>query len=126
MKKNDNSKPSLVVSFWEGDKKYPQLWLSSPFNDYPGELAFNFAVLHDLEKLVQHPTRIPDCLGDTPNILDLFLTSNPSAYALTDPPKRKCLKRFASAIWQDLRRYHADFPWNDYCLRVRDPSISLC
>ncbi|MPC22939.1 hypothetical protein E2C01_015969 [Portunus trituberculatus] len=35
------------------------------------------------EQLVQHPTCISDCLGDTPNILDLFLTSNPSAYAVT-------------------------------------------
>ena len=23
----------------------------------------------------------------------------------------------------DLRRYYADFPWNDYCFRVRDPSL---
>ncbi|KAK8384884.1 hypothetical protein O3P69_014450 [Scylla paramamosain] len=53
------------------------------FTDHPGELAYNFAILHDLEQLVQHPTRIPDRLGDTPNILDLFLTSNPSAYAVT-------------------------------------------
>ena len=36
----------------------------------------------DLEQLVQHPTRLPDRSGDTPNILDLFLTSNPSAYSV--------------------------------------------
>ncbi|MPC30318.1 hypothetical protein E2C01_023578 [Portunus trituberculatus] len=47
------------------------------------EVAFNFAIFHDLEQLVQHPTRIPDCLGDTPNIIDLFLASNPYAYAAT-------------------------------------------
>ncbi|MPC67033.1 hypothetical protein E2C01_061194 [Portunus trituberculatus] len=72
---------------------------------------------------MQHPTRIPDRLGDTPNILDLFLTSNPSAYAVTlsspmdssnhnlisvscpispippqHPAKRRCLWRFASAL----------------------------
>ncbi|KAK8380763.1 hypothetical protein O3P69_008003 [Scylla paramamosain] len=98
--------------------------LSSLFTDHPGELAFNFAILHDLEQLVQHPTHIPDRLEDTPNILDLFLTSNPSAYAVTlssplgssdhniisvscpiapvppqDPPKQRCLLRFASASW---------------------------
>ncbi|MPC56069.1 hypothetical protein E2C01_050019 [Portunus trituberculatus] len=50
----------------------------SAFTDHPGELAFNFVILHDLEQIVQHPTRIPDRLGDTPNILDLFLTSIPS------------------------------------------------
>ncbi|MPC37706.1 hypothetical protein E2C01_031196 [Portunus trituberculatus] len=60
-----------------------QLWLFSPIIDHPDELAFNFAFLHDLEQFVQHPTRIPDRLGDTPNILDLFVNSNLSAYAVT-------------------------------------------
>ena len=71
---------------------------------------------------------------DTSNILDFFLTSNLSAYAVTlssplgssdhnlisvscpispippqDPPKRRCLWHFASASWGDLRRYYADF-----------------
>ncbi|MPC32587.1 hypothetical protein E2C01_025905 [Portunus trituberculatus] len=101
---------------------HQQLWLSSPFTDYSGELAFNFAILIDLEQLVQHPTRILDRLRDTPNIHDIFLTSNPSAYAATlysplgssdhnfisvscpispilpqDSPKRRCLWHFASA-----------------------------
>ncbi|MPC42288.1 hypothetical protein E2C01_035907 [Portunus trituberculatus] len=40
-----------------------------------------------------------------------------------DPPKRKCLCRFASTSCEDLRRYYVDFPWNDYCFRVRDPSL---
>ncbi|MPC61598.1 hypothetical protein E2C01_055672 [Portunus trituberculatus] len=126
-----------------------QLWLSSPFTDYPGELAFNFAIHHDLEQLMQHPTRITDRHEDTPNILDLFLTSNPSAYDVTlssplesydhnlitvscpispilsqDPPKRRCLWLFASASWGELRKYYVDFPWSDYCFRVRD--LSFC
>ncbi|MPC61811.1 hypothetical protein E2C01_055888 [Portunus trituberculatus] len=42
-------------------------------------ILMNFAILHDLQQLVQHPTRIPDRLGDTPSILDFFLASNPSA-----------------------------------------------
>ncbi|MPC41485.1 hypothetical protein E2C01_035078 [Portunus trituberculatus] len=87
-----------------------------PLINHPGKLAFNFAILYDLEELVQHPTRNPDRLGDTPNNRDLFLTSNPSAYAVTisspsdssdhnlisvscptppippqDPQKRRCL-----------------------------------
>ncbi|MPC22831.1 hypothetical protein E2C01_015859 [Portunus trituberculatus] len=60
-------------------------WLSSPFTGHPGELAFNIAILHDLEQLVLHRTCILDRLGDTLNILDLFLTSNPLAYAVTLP-----------------------------------------
>ena len=124
-----------------------QLWLSSSFTDQPGEQAFSFAILNDLEQLVQHPTRIPDRLGDTPNILDLFLTSNPSAYSVKlysplgtsdhnlisvfcpiapirpqDPPGRRCFWHYASARWDDLRSYFSDFPWNEYCFQVRDPS----
>ncbi|MPC69687.1 hypothetical protein E2C01_063917 [Portunus trituberculatus] len=53
------------------------------FQCSPTALAFNFAILHDLQQLVQHSTRIPDRLGDTPNIRDLFLNSNPSDYAVT-------------------------------------------
>ncbi|MPC21851.1 hypothetical protein E2C01_014853 [Portunus trituberculatus] len=49
---------------------------SFAFTDHPPELAFNFAILHVLEQRVQNPTCIP-------NTLDLFLTSNHSAYAVT-------------------------------------------
>ncbi|MPC35465.1 hypothetical protein E2C01_028888 [Portunus trituberculatus] len=50
----------------------PKLWLPSPFPDYPAELVFTFAILHDLEQLVQHPTRTPDYIGYESNILDFF------------------------------------------------------
>ena len=127
---------------------YHQLWLSSPFTDPPGKLAYNFAILFNLEKLVQHPTSMPDGFGDTPKIFLFFLTSNPSAYAVIlssplgfsdhnlisvscpispipphDSPKGRFLWRFASDSWGDLRRYYADFPWNDYCFRDKDPSL---
>ncbi|MPC60969.1 hypothetical protein E2C01_055031 [Portunus trituberculatus] len=125
-----------------------QLWLFSPFTDHPCELACNFSTLYDLEQLMQHPTGIPGCLGDTPNIFYLFFTSNPSAYAVTlssllgssdhnlisiscpispfpcqDPLKRKCIWHFASVSWGDLRRYYADFPWNGHCFLVRDTPL---
>ncbi len=115
-----------------------QLWFSPSFTDQPGEQAYNFAILNDLEQLVQHSTRIPDRLGDTPNILDLFLTTNPSAYFVElfsplgssdhnlisvscpiapvppqDPPRRRSFWHYASARWDDLRMYFSDFPWND-------------
>ncbi|MPC44111.1 hypothetical protein E2C01_037775 [Portunus trituberculatus] len=32
---------------------YHQLWLSSPSADHPAELAFSFAIIHDLEQLVR-------------------------------------------------------------------------
>ncbi|MPC18602.1 hypothetical protein E2C01_011490 [Portunus trituberculatus] len=73
----------LQISILGDFNVHHQLCLSSPSPDHLGELAFNFAILHDLEQLMQHHTRIPDRLGDTPIILDLFLTSNPYAYAVT-------------------------------------------
>ncbi|MPC23847.1 hypothetical protein E2C01_016915 [Portunus trituberculatus] len=66
--------PFAEVSILGDFNVHHHLWSSSPFTDYPGELAFNFAILHDLEQLMQHPTRNPDRLGDMPNILDLFLS----------------------------------------------------
>ena len=99
---------------------------------------------------MQFPTYIPDRLGDTPNILDLFRTSNPSAYSVElssplgssdhnlisvtcpiipvqpqDPPKRRCFWHFNSSKWEDLRQYYSDFPWDDYCFHVRDPGLTL-
>ena len=56
------------------------LWLSSSLTDQYGKQTFNFAIFHNLEQLV--PTRNPERHGDKPNILDLFLTSNPSAYSV--------------------------------------------
>ncbi|MPC27257.1 hypothetical protein E2C01_020425 [Portunus trituberculatus] len=40
-----------------------------------------------------------------------------------DHPKHRCLWCFDSASWGNLRRYYTDFPWNDYCFHVRDPSL---
>ncbi|MPC38946.1 hypothetical protein E2C01_032464 [Portunus trituberculatus] len=85
-----------------------------------------------------------------PSLTILVLTSNPSPYTVTPsfplgssdhilisvfcpispippqaPPKRKYLWRFTSARWWNLRRYYADFPWNDYCSHVRHPSLSV-
>ena len=74
--------PFAEISILGDFNVHHQQWLSSTFTDQPGEQAFNFAILHDLEQLVQHPTRIPDCFGDMSNILDIFLTSNPSAYSV--------------------------------------------
>ena len=115
--------PFVEISILGDFNVHQQLWLSSPFTYHPGELAYIFAILHDLKQLVQHPARIPDPLGDSLDILDLFLTSNPSAYytvTLSSPlgssdhnlicvfcptspippqdlPKLRCVWRFASA-----------------------------
>ncbi|MPC49520.1 hypothetical protein E2C01_043324 [Portunus trituberculatus] len=125
-----------------------KLWLSSPFTDLSGKLAFNYVILHDLEQLVQHPIRNPDRLGDTPNILDLFHTSNPFAYAVVlssllgsshqylisvscpifpippqDSQSTDAPGILPLPVGGDLKMYYADFPWNDYRFHVRDPSL---
>ncbi|MPC91206.1 hypothetical protein E2C01_086225 [Portunus trituberculatus] len=64
-------KPFVEISILGHFNVHHQLWLPSSFTDHPGELAFNFAILHDLEQPVQQPTCIPDRPGDTPNTLDL-------------------------------------------------------
>ncbi|KAL7641293.1 UNVERIFIED_CONTAM: hypothetical protein RMT77_008431 [Armadillidium vulgare] len=125
-------------------------WLSSSSQDPAGELAFQFSIHNNLEQLVQLPTRIPDRLGDEPNILDLFLTSNPSPYTVKlfpplgssdhllisvscpvssslpqerpPPSARRRFWHFGATNWSDLRSYFSDFPWNDYCFRGRGPS----
>ena len=139
--------PSSEVSILGDFNVHHRDWLSSSFTSTAGELAFEFSLLNDLEQLVKLPTRIPDRLGDRPNILDLFLTSNPSSYSVNlssplgssdhclisvtcpihsvppeAPPERRRLWHFDNANWRDLRGCYADFPWNDYCFRGRDPS----
>ena len=124
------------------------LWLSSSHTDQPGELAFNFSVLNNLEQLIQHPTRIPDRPGERANILDLYLTSHPSSYTVKlfsplgssdhnlisvscpitpvqplEPPSPRRYWHFGIADWDALRQYFFDFPWNDYCFQVGDPSV---
>ncbi|MPC73236.1 hypothetical protein E2C01_067558 [Portunus trituberculatus] len=71
------SYPFADISILGDFNVHHQLWLSPPFTDY-----FNFTIIHGLEQLVQPLTHFSDRLGDMPNILDLFLTSNPSAYAV--------------------------------------------
>ncbi|MPC36444.1 hypothetical protein E2C01_029902 [Portunus trituberculatus] len=66
--------PFVEVSILGDVNVHHQLSLSSPFTNHIGEVAFNFAILNDLEQLVQHSTRILACLGDTPNIVDFSLS----------------------------------------------------
>ncbi|MPC58578.1 hypothetical protein E2C01_052585 [Portunus trituberculatus] len=43
--------PFAEISIHGDFSVHYQLWLSFPFTDYAGELAFNFAIVHDLEQL---------------------------------------------------------------------------
>ena len=103
--------PYVKISILEDFNIHHKFWLSFFLTDQPGKQIFNFAILNDIEQLVQLPTRVPDRLGDKPNILDLFLASNPTSY------------RYFNSKWNDLRQYYSDFPKDDYCFHVRDPSL---
>ncbi|MPC18744.1 hypothetical protein E2C01_011639 [Portunus trituberculatus] len=48
---------------------------------------------------------------------------NSASYTLFKIPQSGSDWRFASARWGDLRKYYADFPWNDSCFRIGDPSV---
>ena len=145
-----SSNPFAEVTILGDFNVHHRQWLSSNSTDRPGKLAFYFSINNDLEQLVQCPTRYPDRYGDVPNLLDLFLTSNPSAYTVETflplgtsdhllisstcpiapsrplerppPSARRRLWHFNAASWSDLRTYYFDFPWNDYCFRGRGPS----
>ena len=39
------------------------------------------------------------------------------------PHKWRSFCHFNSAKWEDLRQYYSDFPWDDYCFHVKDPSL---
>ncbi|MPC89712.1 hypothetical protein E2C01_084670 [Portunus trituberculatus] len=56
----------------------------------------------------------------TPQITVSYLYFVLFPQSLLRIPKSGC---FTSTNWGNLRRYYADFPWNDYCFRVRDPSL---
>ena len=34
-----------------------------------------------------------------------------------------CKKKILSAKLDDLRQYYSDFPWDNYCIYVKDPSL---
>ena len=52
-------------------------WLTySSGNDQPGELCYNFFISNDLTRMVNFPTRIPDCYSHGPALLELFLSSD--------------------------------------------------
>ena len=120
-------------------------WLHSNTTDVGGREAFDFSISHELEQIIQHPTRVPDRHSDRANILDLFFTSNPQNYTYAIlpplgssdhvlvnvscsfarppplPPTQRRLWHFDSTQRTELSSYFLDFPWEDYCFRSGDP-----
>ena len=116
-------------------------WLNSTHDDVGGFEAHSFSILHDLEQIIGHPTRVPDRHDQTANILDLFFTSNPSLYSYSIhsplgssdhclisvksdfahpaplPSTSRLLWHFEDVQRNNLKSFLADFPWRDYCFR---------
>ena len=80
--------PFAEISFLGDFNVHHQLLVFSPITNHPGELAFNFGILHDLEQLVQCPDRIPDRLGVLSRLCQFF--SFPSS---------------VNSVWSPLRMY---------------------
>ena len=121
-------------------------WLNSSRTDSGGREALSFSILHDLEQIIKHPTRVPDRHDQAPNILDLFFTSNPLNYSYSIssplgssdhsvvsvsaslapppplPPTKRLLWHFERVQRADMSAFLFDFPWGDYCFRSRDAS----
>ncbi|MPC58684.1 hypothetical protein E2C01_052691 [Portunus trituberculatus] len=53
--------PFVEISILGDFNVHHQFWLSSPFTDHRGELAFNFAIFHDLE-ILQMEVPLAFCL----------------------------------------------------------------
>ena len=123
-------------------------WLNSSTTDSGGREAYSFSILHELEQIIKHPTRVPDRHDQTPNTLDLFFTSNPSLYSYTIssplgssdhclisissswaqlpplPPSQRLLWHFERAQRADLSSFLLDFPWREYCFFSGDSSLA--
>jgi len=142
-----SSHPSAEVIFLGDFNVHHKDWLNSRTTDNGGTEALSFSIINGLDQIIKEPTRIPDRHDHAPNILDLFLTSNPSKYkyAITSPlgssdhnlisvsfetkrpaaapPSKRTLWHFNRADWRNLRDFYFDFPWDDCCFSSNDASV---
>ena len=106
--------------------------------DRPGELCYNFSISNELTKIVNFPTRIPDCDSHSPALLDLFLSSDASICSTMafpplgnsdhvvvsvsidfpvnskqDTPLHRMAYDYSGADWNGLRDHLRDVPWED-------------
>ena len=71
--------PSANVFVFGGFNVHQKDWLTySSGTDQPGELCYNFSVADDLTQMVNFPTRILGCDSHSPDLLNLFLSSDAS------------------------------------------------
>ena len=131
--------PSANVFVFGDFNVHHKDWLTySSGTDRPGELCYNFFVSNDLTQMVNFPTRIPDCDSHSPDLLDLFLSSDVSICSTMtfpplgnsdhvtvsvsidsptnsqqDAPFHRIAYNYSRADWDGLRDHLRDVPWED-------------
>ena len=71
--------PSANVFVFGDFNVHHKDWLTySCGTDRPGELCYNFYISNDLTRMVNFPTRIPDCDSHSSTLLESFLSSDAS------------------------------------------------
>ena len=70
--------PANVFVFGDFSVYHKDWFTYSGGTDRPGKLCYNFSISNDLTRMVNFPTRIPDCDSHSPALLDLFLSSDAS------------------------------------------------
>ena len=80
--------PSANVFVFGDFNVHHKDWLTySGGTDRPGELCYNFSISNDLTQMVNFSTWIPDYDYHSPDLLDLFLSSNAGIYStIVFPP----------------------------------------
>ena len=106
--------------------------------DISGELCYNFSISNDFTRMVNFPTRIPDCDSHSPALLDLFISSDASicstmtfpplrnsdnavvsvsidfpSYSQLDAPFNRIAYDYSRADWDGLYDHLRDVPWED-------------
>ena len=71
--------------FGDFNTHYNRWHTYSARTDGPGELYYNFSISYVLTKMVNFPTRIPDCESHSPACLDLFISSDAGIYLQGSP-----------------------------------------
>ena len=120
-------------------------WLPySSHTDTMGRDAEFFSITNNFSQLVSTPTRVPDRDNDTAQTLDLFLTTHPSLYTVSNSApvgssdhclltftqssvsiprtshSRRVFWNYASADWDGMRQFFSSYPWK--CCFSADPS----
>lgn len=141
--------PTAKLIFLGDFNAHHKEWLF-PFEktDHAGLEVRKFALSLDLTQLVNEATRVPDVDGQTPNCLDLLLTTDPDSHSILvvaplgtsdhclvksvltcsppdDSPRgTRRVWKYESADWDEMRHFFASFPWRQVCFSSGDPSCS--